>query len=76
MWTNKFWKSAVERSVKTWAQSLIALMTASSTNLLEVDWASALGVSFGAAFLSLLTSLGSAGVTKTDSPSLVDATKD
>jgi hypothetical protein len=76
MWTKKFWKSATERSIKTLAQSLIALLTAGSANLLEVDWAAALGVSLGAALLSLLTSLGSAGVTKTDSPSLVDDAKD
>jgi hypothetical protein len=76
MWTHKFWKNATERAVKTWAQSLVALLTAGSANVLEVDWASSLGVSVGAALLSLLTSLGSAGVTKTDSPSLVDETKD
>jgi hypothetical protein len=76
MWTKKFWKNATERAVKTWAQSLVALLTAGSANVLEVDWASALGVSVGAALLSFLTSLGSAGVTKSESPSLVDETKD
>jgi len=71
MWTSKFWKESTERAVKTFAQTLVALLGAGSLNVLEVDWAQAIGVSVGAGLLSILTSLGSSKVSKEDSPSLV-----
>lgn len=71
MWTAKFWKESTERAVKTFAQSLLALLGANSVNILEVDWQQALGVSVGAGVLSILTSIASSHVSKEDSPSLV-----
>lgn len=63
MTTVTFWKAAGERAVKTFAQTLIAVLTASSLplDILNVDWQGALGVAAGATFLSVMTSLASLG---------------
>jgi hypothetical protein len=52
--------AVLERAVKTFCQVLAALLVASSTDLLTTDWRSALSVAGMAAFLSVLTSVGSA----------------
>jgi len=71
IYTTRFWRSASERAIKTWAQSLVALLGAGSVNVLTVGWPEAFGVSVGAGVLSLLTSIASVQVTKHDDPSLV-----
>lgn len=65
-----FVKSMAERSVKTIAQTAIALLGAGALNVLTVDWQQVLGVSLGAGLLSVLTSIASAQVSG-GSPSLV-----
>lgn len=72
MFTTLFWKDAVERAVKTFAQALLALfLVAPNTPLLAFDWPSALGLAATAVVISFLTSIV-AGVatnnTKTVSP--------
>lgn len=62
MWTGAFWKAAFERAVKTFAQALLAVMTADGFGLLDADWPARLGAAGMAAILSLLSSIGSAGV--------------
>jgi len=67
--TRAFWFGTIERSVKTFAQSLLSLWTVGNGfNILQVDWQSALGVSGGALVFSVLTSLATpntvAGSTK------------
>jgi len=61
MWTLNFWKQAIERAIKTLAQTLIALLGAGTTDLLDVDFGNSLAVSGLAALLSVLTSIASAG---------------
>jgi hypothetical protein len=61
MWTLAFWKAAFERAVKTFAQALVAVMTADGFGLLDADWPARLSAAGLAALLSLLTSIGSAG---------------
>ncbi len=60
MWTSAFWKDAVERAIKGFAGTLVALLGAGATNLLEADWVAMLGVSGMAFVVSILTSVGSA----------------
>jgi len=60
MWTRAFWLQVIERSIKTFAQSAAALLTADGLGLLDVDWAAVGSVSGMAALVSALTSLGSA----------------
>lgn len=62
MWTAAFWKAAAERSVKTFAQALLAVMTADGFGLLDADWVARLSAAGMAAALSLLASIGSSGV--------------
>lgn len=63
MFTNKtFWKDTVERAIKTCAQSMVAVMTAGATGVLDVDWVNALSVSLLATLVSVLTSIGSGTV--------------
>lgn len=73
MLTSTFWASTAERAVKTAAQALLSLWLIGDVafNLLSVDWPAALGVSAGAAVVSVLTSLVSAPVADQGSPSLV-----
>lgn len=71
IFTILFWKEATERAVKTAAQTFLALDAGETFNLLSVDWQAMLGVAGGAAFLSYMTSIVSASITKRPSPSLI-----
>lgn len=57
--TGRFWVAALERAVKTGAQTLAAMLTASGAGLIDADWYGSLSVSGMAAIISLLTSVGS-----------------
>lgn len=71
-----FWKEATERAAKTAAQVFLALDAGDSFNLIDVDWVGVLGVAGGAAFLSYMTSIVSASITKRPTPSLVKGAED
>lgn len=71
MFTFRFWQSTVERAIKTFAQSLLAILSADGVGLLTVPWLSALSTAGAAALLSVLTSMGSAPVGEPNSPSLL-----
>jgi hypothetical protein len=62
-------KALAERATKTFAQTLVAALTAGATDLLSVGWVQALSVAGMATLLSVLTSIGSAGFGN-DGPSL------
>ena len=51
-----FWLGAAERAIKTFAQSLLAVLLA-GTVVWGQDWAQALGVAGTATLLSILTSI-------------------
>ena len=72
MWTVKFWQNALERAVRTAAQSLLALWGTQVTGVLEVDWVQAASVAALAALTSVLMSLVATGVGDHSSPSFVD----
>jgi hypothetical protein len=55
-----FAKAAAERAVKTFAQTLAALLGAQVVGIHEAPWTGSLSVAAMAAVLSLLTSVGSA----------------
>lgn len=75
MFSISWLKDALERAVKTFAQSLLTLMTL-GTAITNVDWGSALAISATATAISLLTSVvsahigneGTASLTKTVEP--------
>lgn len=57
-----FWESALERAVKTFAQTLAALIGAGAISVVSIPWQDNLGISATAALLSVLTSIASAQV--------------
>lgn len=74
MWTKEFWKQTIERAVKTFAQTVLALISAGSIGITDVDWLNVLNVGGLAALISLLTSVVSGLVvneSSTATPSLV-----
>lgn len=54
-----FWKAAVERAVKTFAQALLALLGTGSVGVTHLDWGQYLSVAGTAALASVLTSVAS-----------------
>ncbi|WP_270228359.1 holin [Lactococcus garvieae] len=75
MFTKTFLKDTAERAVKTFAQSMAAVLTAGVTGVLDVDWMNALSVSLLATLVSVLTSVGS-GYVGDDSASAVNLNKE
>lgn len=74
MFTLEFWKAATERALKSVAQAIIILATGDAVfNVLDFEWQNALGVGLGAAVLSYLTSMLSAGVTSQPGPSITNS---
>ena len=69
--TPVFFKSLLERAIKTFAQTLLAAMGMGVTNVLEVSWQAALLTAGTAALISVLTSIGSAPWGDPATPSLV-----
>lgn len=71
-----FFKSLLERAVKTFCQTLLAAMGMGVTNVLSVPWTAALLTAGTAALISVLTSIGSAPWGDKETPSLVATSKE
>lgn len=65
IWGGAFWKATAERAIKTFAQTLAALLVADGTGLLDSQWVPRLSVAGMAALVSVLTSIGSDSLTGT-----------
>ena len=75
MFNQTFLKDTAERAIKTFSQSMVAVMTAGATGVLDVDWVNALSVSLLATLVSVLTSVGS-GYVGDDSASVIKLNKE
>ena len=71
MWTKNFWKQAAERSVKTFAQGVLALLTGDGLGVLNVNWGDVVSVAALAALASVLTSIVTSGFGEPNDPSAV-----
>lgn len=72
IWTTRFWKQTLERSIKSAAQFVIGgLALGEGLNAFDVDWMLGGGFAITGAVLSILTSLASAPVGNPATPSLV-----
>ncbi|MEO5710004.1 MAG: holin [Nocardioidaceae bacterium] len=71
MFGSYFWRSTTERAVKSFAQSLLAILSASSFGLLQVDWLTCLSTAGMATLLSVLSSVASSRVGTAGDPSTV-----
>lgn len=69
-----FWKAALERALKTFGQTMIALIGTDSMGVITVDLGSAFSVAASATLLSFLTSLASANFGGAVGPSLAGET--
>lgn len=69
--SKQFWKYAVERAIKSAAQTGIIFIGAEQLNVVAFDWATFGGFVLGGAVLSVLTSIASAPVGDDNSPSMV-----
>jgi hypothetical protein len=70
-WHAAFWRAVAERAIRTFAQSLLAVLSVGGLDLMSVPWQGALSSAGFATLLSVLTSVaankfGNAG------PSLAD----
>ena len=75
MFSHVFWRLAVERAVKTFAQTLVALFSIGGVGLLNAPWTAAFSAAGMAAVLSVLTSMSSEPMGERRSPSLVRPTE-
>ena len=71
MFNAAYWKQTLERAIKTFFQSVLALLSAGYTGLVEVPWLDTLNVGGLAALISVLTSLASVPLGGDTSPSAV-----
>lgn len=71
MRTARFWADAAERAVRTFAQALVAALTAGFVFTDGAAWGAALLTAAIAALVSLLTSVAASGVGDPDSPSML-----
>lgn len=55
--TPEFWRGTSERAIKTFCQSLLAVLATGAVGILDVDWAGALSAAALATLVSLLTSI-------------------
>ena len=62
MRTKSFWIDAAERTIRTIAQSLLALMGTDALGIVGLDWMQMGSVAIGAGLMSLLTSIVASGV--------------
>ena len=53
----QWWKAAGIRVLKTFCQTLVALIGTSAVSIVDLDWQQMLGVAATAALVSLLTSI-------------------
>ena len=77
MWTDKkFWMDSSWRAFRTFCQTLAAVLGGQTVNVLTTDWYGMLGVSGGAALMSILMSVDreravlAPGVHVTEGPAL------
>lgn len=63
MWSGRFWQGAGERTIKTGAQTLVALIGTEAVGVTSLDWPQMLSVAATAMLLSVLTSIGNADFT-------------
>ncbi|WP_236732129.1 holin [Mycolicibacterium peregrinum] len=73
IWSLTFWKDAAERALKSAAQAATLALGGDVFNAWTVDWKTAAGIALGGAGLSLLTSIGSAGIANKGTASLSSA---
>lgn len=63
IFTSAFWADAAERSISTFAQAAIGVLTAGAVGVVDVDWASVGSVAGLATLVALLKAIAKASPT-------------
>lgn len=56
--TKKWWRAALIRAARTFAQGLVTLIGSEAINIIDLNWPHMLGMAATMALVSLLTSIG------------------
>jgi hypothetical protein len=73
MFTKTFWTMSLERAIKSFAQTFVAMLGVQSTLIEDAPWYSAASTAAVAFVLSIMTSIGSLSVGPDHDPSVVAA---
>ncbi|MDR0436358.1 MAG: holin [Propionibacteriaceae bacterium] len=63
MFTKAFWLAEIDRLTKVFASAMLGVIGVNGIGLLDADWLGALSVAGMAVTVSLLSDIGSAGIT-------------
>ena len=75
MWSAKFWRDASERTVRTMAQTLLALLGNEMLNVVALDWGQIVSITIGAGLIAVCTAIVATGVGDHESASFHDAAR-
>ncbi|MFC8945901.1 holin [Streptomyces rochei] len=64
MFTLPFWKATAERSVRTFAQTLVGSLGLDTVGIINASWEEGLALGAGAALLTVLTAVATSGGTE------------
>ena len=71
MFNRRFWTLSLERAIKSFAQTFVAILGVQSTLIQDAPWYTAASTAALAFVLSIMTSIGSLGVGPDHDPSCV-----
>lgn len=72
MTSGAFWRATLERTLRTFAQAVLALLGGDGMGLLDVDWGQTFSVGGLAAVLALLTAIATSAGTDTEGPGITE----
>ncbi|QCX74319.1 hypothetical protein C9F11_03080 [Streptomyces sp. YIM 121038] len=73
MTTTAFWKATADRVVRTFTQSLLAVLGAGTFGILDAPWTAALSTAGLASVLALLTAVATSG--RGEGPGLTESVR-
>ena len=75
MWSKQFWKDTAERTIRTFAQALLALIGTNVVAITTLDWPQMLLAAATAAVITVLTCVVATGVGVKGDPSFIGEAK-
>lgn len=75
MWSMKFARDTLERTIRTMAQALLGLLGSQAVSITALDWPQMLSITAGAGIAAILTAIVATGVGDHESASFIGADK-
>ena len=75
MWTAAFWKDTAERTIRTFAQVMLAMIGTNVVDITSLDWKQMLLAASTAAVITVLTCVVATGVGVKGDPSFIGEAK-